>query len=192
MLGTRVILLIFYSRAGAALINPICQESATKDEHQTNMASPPSNTHFMRLALAQGRLAIPDCLPNPPVGCVLVKNNVVIAQGYTQAPGFHHAEAMALSRLTNDCSGVTAFVTLEPCSFHGRTPSCALALINSGVDKAFVALLDPDPKNSGVGIRMLREAGITVVVGLLAEEAAEDLADFLVGKPGGSSDRNDQ
>ena len=146
----------------------------------------------MRLALAQGRLAIPDCLPNPPVGCVLVKNNVVIAQGYTQAPGFHHAEAMALSRLTNDCSGVTAFVTLEPCSFHGRTPSCALALINSGVDKAFVALLDPDPKNSGVGIRMLREAGITVVVGLLAEEAAEDLADFLVGKPGGSSDRNDQ
>lgn len=151
-----------------------------------------SNTDFMRLALAQGRLALPECLPNPPVGCVLVQDNVVISQGYTQAPGFHHAEAMALSRLTNDCSGVTAFVTLEPCSFHGRTPSCALALINAGVETVFVGLLDPDPRNSGAGIRMLRDAGITVIVGLLAEEAAEDLANFLVTKPRGSSDRNDQ
>ncbi|WP_349294022.1 bifunctional diaminohydroxyphosphoribosylaminopyrimidine deaminase/5-amino-6-(5-phosphoribosylamino)uracil reductase RibD [Pseudomonas sp. MWU12-2345] len=170
----------------------MCQESATKDEHPSNMASPPSNTHFMQLALAQGRLALPECLPNPPVGCVLVKDNVVIAQGYTQAPGFHHAEAMALSGLSSDCSGVTAFVTLEPCSFHGRTPSCALALINSGVETVFVGLLDPDPRNSGAGIRMLRDAGLTVIVGFLAEQAAEDLADFLVSKPRGSSDRNDQ
>ncbi|HEX8596384.1 MAG TPA: bifunctional diaminohydroxyphosphoribosylaminopyrimidine deaminase/5-amino-6-(5-phosphoribosylamino)uracil reductase RibD [Pseudomonas sp.] len=156
------------------------------------MPSPHSNTDFMQLALAQGRLALPECLPNPPVGCVLVKDNVVISQGYTQAPGFHHAEAMALSRLTNDCSGVTAFVTLEPCSFHGRTPSCAQALINSGIEKVFVGLLDPDPRNSGAGIRILRDAGITVVVGLLAADAAEDLADFLVSKPDGSSDHNDQ
>jgi pyrimidine deaminase RibD-like protein len=99
---------------------------------------------------------------------------------------------MALSRLTDDCSGVTAFVTLEPCSFHGRTPSCALALINSGVDKVFVGLLDPDPRKSGAGISMLRDAGITVVVGLLSEEATEDLADFLVSNSGGWSDRNDQ
>lgn len=139
-----------------------------------------SNTDFMRLALAQGRLALPECLPNPPVGCVLVQDSVVISQGYTQAPGLYHAEAMALSRFTNDCSGMTAFVTLEPCSFHGRTPSCALALINSGVEKVFVGLLDPDPRNSGAGIKMLQDAGITVVVGLLAEEAAEDLANFLV------------
>ncbi|MCJ8207361.1 bifunctional diaminohydroxyphosphoribosylaminopyrimidine deaminase/5-amino-6-(5-phosphoribosylamino)uracil reductase RibD [Pseudomonas sp. RGM2987] len=157
-----------------------------------NMAKPPSNTDFMQLALAQGRLALPECLPNPPVGCVLVKDNVVISQGYTQAPGLHHAEAMALSQLKNDCSGVTAFVTLEPCSFHGRTPSCALALINSGVERVFVALLDPDPRNSGAGIRMLRDAGITVVVGLLAEKAAEDLTDFLVCGAGGSADCNDQ
>lgn len=139
-----------------------------------------SNTDFMRLALAQGRLALPECLPNPPVGCVLVQDSVVISQGYTQAPGLYHAEAMALSRFTNDCSGMTAFVTLEPCSFHGQTPSCALALINSGVEKVFVGLLDPDPRNSGAGIKMLQDAGITVVVGLLAEEAAEDLANFLV------------
>ena len=154
------------------------------------MTSLTSDADFMQLALAQGRLALPDCLPNPPV--VLVKDNVVISQGHTQAPGLYHAEAMALSRLANDCSGVTAFVTLEPCSFHGRTPSCAQALINSGVDKVFVGLLDPDPRNSGEGIRMLRDAGITVVVGLLAEDAAEDLAGYLVGNSSESSDRNDQ
>jgi len=144
------------------------------------MPSLTSDTDFMRLALAQGRLALPDCLPNPPVGCVLVRDNVVISQGYTQAPGLQHAEAMALSRFTDCRSGVTAFVTLEPCSFHGRTPSCALALINSGVEKVFVGVLDPDPRNSGTGIRMLQDAGITVVVGLLSDQAAEDLTDFLV------------
>src|SRR5471032_1077077 len=147
------------------------------------MASPPSNTHFMQLALAQGRLALPDCIPNPPVGCVLVKDNVVIAQGYTQAPGFHHAEAMALSLLTNGCSGVTAFVTLEPCSFHGRTPSCAQALVERGVERVVVGMLDPDPRNAGAGIKILQDAGITVVVGVLAEEAAQDLSGFLMTIP---------
>lgn len=68
---------------------------------------------------------------------------------------------------------MTAFVTLESCSFHGRTPSCARALIHIGVDKVFVGLLDPDPRNSGAGIKMLRDAAITVVVGLLAQEAAK-------------------
>lgn len=117
---------------------------------------------------------------------------LVKSQGHTQAPGLYHAEAIALSRLANDCSGVTAFVTLEPCSFHGRTPSCPRALINSGVDNVFVGLLDPDPRNSGAGLRMLRDAGITVVVGLLAEEAAEELAGLLVSNSGESPERNDQ
>ena len=143
------------------------------------MSPPCSNAEFMRLALAQGRLALPGCLPNPPVGCVLVKDNLVISQGHTQSPGRYHAEAMALNQLPGDCSGVTAFVTLEPCAFHGRTPSCAQALANSGVEKVFVGILDPDPRNSGAGIKILRDAGITVVVGLLAEEAVIDLADFL-------------
>jgi pyrimidine deaminase RibD-like protein len=97
---------------------------------------------------------------------------------------------MALSRLTDECSGVTAFVTLEPCFFHGRTPSCALALIQ-WVDKVFVGLLDPDPRKSGAGVSMLRDAGITVVVGLLSEKNTEDLAVFLVSNSGGWSDRND-
>ena len=177
-MGAYVVSLQVDSFRATAIPNSMCQDSATKNEYQSNMPSLTSDAGFMQLALAQGRLALPDCLPNPPVGCVLVKDNVVISQGHTQAPGLYHAEAMALSRLANDCSGVTAFVTLEPCSFHGRTPSCARALIHSGVDKVFVGLLDPDPRNSGAGIRMLRDAGITVVVGLLAEEAAEDLGNL--------------
>ncbi|WP_244158056.1 bifunctional diaminohydroxyphosphoribosylaminopyrimidine deaminase/5-amino-6-(5-phosphoribosylamino)uracil reductase RibD [Phytopseudomonas flavescens] len=149
----------------------------------------------MRLALAQGRLALPGCLPNPPVGCVLVKEGEVIGRGFTQPPGFHHAEAMALAamrlvskrqqaleRLPRDHTGVTAYVTLEPCSFHGRTPSCAQALVASGIRQVFVGMLDPDPRNSGAGVKILRHAGIDVVVGVLAEEADRDLAEYLIGK----------
>ena len=79
-------------------------------------------SEFMYLALIEGRKALPDCLPNPPVGCVLVRDGCVIAKGYTNPPGKNHAEAMALSLLPGPLTDVTAFVTLEPCSFHGRTP----------------------------------------------------------------------
>lgn len=134
----------------------------------------------MRLALAHGRQALPECLPNPPVGCVLVQGDRVVSQGFTQLPGLHHAEAMALSRLPPGSQGITAFVTLEPCAFHGRTPSCAQALVSAGVEKVYVGMLDPDPRNSGAGVRILQEAGIDVVVGLLAPEAREDLGRFLI------------
>src|SRR4051812_40296985 len=87
-----------------------------------------SQRRFMSLALAEGRKALPDCIPNPPVGCVLVRDGRVVASGYTNRPGQPHAEAMALSQLAGLLSDVTAFVTLEPCSFRGRTPSCALEL----------------------------------------------------------------
>lgn len=137
------------------------------------------NEQFMLLALTEGRLALPWCLPNPPVGCVLVRDNIVISSGYTQPPGERHAEAMALSQLTGSRKGLTAFVTLEPCAFHGRTPSCAKALINEGVEHVFVAMLDPDPRNSGTGIKILRDAGVSVEIGLMAEEAAADLNQFL-------------
>lgn len=142
----------------------------------------------MRLALAQGRQALPACLPNPPVGCVLVQGDKVVSEGFTQSPGQHHAEAMALSRLTVGCSAATAFMTLEPCAFHGRTPSCAEALVRAGVKRVFVGMLDPDPRNSGAGIRILREAGVDVVVGLLAQEARADLGRFLMGPLAGCVD----
>jgi len=136
-------------------------------------------TDFMRLALLEGRKALPDCLPNPPVGCVLMKDSQVITSGFTQPPGQHHAEAMALSQVSGDLSGVTAFVTLEPCSFYGRTPSCAKGLAARGINHVFVAMLDPDPRNSGAGIEILKAAGIKVSVGLLGEEALNDLTRYL-------------
>jgi pyrimidine deaminase RibD-like protein len=135
--------------------------------------------HFMHLALLEGRKAIPACFPNPPVGCVLVRDGQIIASGFTQPPGQHHAEAMALSQVTGDLSDVTAFVTLEPCSFHGRTPSCANALVARGIGRVVVATLDPDPRNSGAGIEILKTAGVEVSVGTLEHSAIEDLGPYL-------------
>jgi pyrimidine deaminase RibD-like protein len=134
---------------------------------------------FMLAALKEGRKALPDCLPNPPVGCVLVKGGQIIASGYTQLPGQQHAEAMALSKVSGNLSDVSAYVTLEPCSFYGRTPSCAKALIDRGIGRVFVATLDPDPCNSGAGIKMLESAGIMVEIGMLEKEALEDLGLYL-------------
>lgn len=140
----------------------------------------PSNSDFMQRALTEGRRALPACRPNPPVGCVLVRGHEVISLGHTQPPGQPHAEAMALAGLSGSAEGVTAYVTLEPCSFHGRTPSCAQALIERGVTRVFVGMLDPDPRNAGAGVRMLRQAGVEVIVGLLAEDVSRDLRTYLL------------
>ncbi|ART62616.1 bifunctional diaminohydroxyphosphoribosylaminopyrimidine deaminase/5-amino-6-(5-phosphoribosylamino)uracil reductase RibD [Kushneria marisflavi] len=120
---------------------------------------------FMRQALAASRLALPHCLPNPPVGCVLVSRGTIVARGHTQPPGHCHAEAHALSQLAT-ASDLEAFVTLEPCSFHGRTPSCAQALIDFGIRRVNVAMIDPHPLNQGRGIEMMRRAGIEVRIGI--------------------------
>ncbi|MCQ9425738.1 bifunctional diaminohydroxyphosphoribosylaminopyrimidine deaminase/5-amino-6-(5-phosphoribosylamino)uracil reductase RibD [Pseudomonas sp. LJDD11] len=138
-----------------------------------------SDRLFMNQALEQGRRALPGCQPNPPVGCVIVSHGVVVASGYTQPPGQHHEEAMALSRLAPGLDELTAYVTLEPCSFAGRTPSCALALVSSGIKRVHVAMLDPDPRNAGAGIAILQQAGIAVTLGLLEEQAGEDLGAYL-------------
>jgi pyrimidine deaminase RibD-like protein len=135
---------------------------------------------FMRAALQEGRKALPNCLPNPPVGCVLVRGGQIIASGYTQVQGESHAEAMALSQVSGDLSDVSSYVTLEPCSFYGRTPSCAKALIDRGIGRVFVATLDPDPRNSGAGIKLLEAAGVMVKIGMLEKEAIEDLGLYLV------------
>jgi pyrimidine deaminase RibD-like protein len=134
---------------------------------------------FMRAALVEGRRALPLCLPNPPVGCVLVKSGTIIARGHTQPPRLNHAEAMAMSQISGDLADVTAYVTLEPCSFQGRTPSCAKALVASGIKRVIVAMLDPDPRNAGAGIQILRAGGVDVSVGLLECEAIADLAPYL-------------
>jgi len=139
--------------------------------------------YFMRQALAESQKALPNCLPNPPVGCVLVKNNQIIATGFTQKPGQYHAEAQAIAHYQKVAPGpmqnVSAFVTLEPCSFHGRTPPCAQAFIENQISTVYVAMRDPDPRNNGKGITMLKEAGIHVIEGVLREPVAEFLKPYL-------------
>lgn len=119
--------------------------------------------------LAENGLYTTD--PNPHVGCVLVKNGEIIAEGWTQRAGFAHAEIDALAK-TADTHGATAYVTLEPCSHHGKTGPCCDALIAAGINRVVVAMSDPNPLVSGRGLRKMREAGIEVVCGVLEQEAA--------------------
>jgi len=130
----------------------------------------------MRRALAKAHDALYRSDPNPRVGCVLVRDGVLIGEGATQRPGGQHAEVEALDDARargHDVAGATAYVTLEPCSHHGRTPPCANALIAAGLARVVVAVEDPNPLVSGQGIARLRAAGIDCEVGLLADEAID-------------------
>jgi len=130
-----------------------------------------SDSVFMARALRLAEKARYLSHPNPAVGCVLVKNKKVIAEGHTLVAGQGHAEANALRQAGADAKGATAYVTLEPCSFHGRTPSCAHALVDAGVSRVVVATLDPDVRNAGAGMRVLEEAGVEISAGLLEGSA---------------------
>jgi diaminohydroxyphosphoribosylaminopyrimidine deaminase / 5-amino-6-(5-phosphoribosylamino)uracil reductase len=133
----------------------------------------------MARALELGEHGRRTAPPNPWVGCVIVRDGVVVGEGFHERPGAPHGEAAALAAAGDRAAGATAVVTLEPCSHHGRTPPCADALIDAGVGGVVVALEDPDPKVSGRGIARLREHGITVDVGLGSVEAARSLAPYL-------------
>lgn len=134
----------------------------------------------MRAALGLARRGLGMVAPNPAVGCVLVKDGRVVGRGWTQPGGRPHAEAEALGRAGAAAKGSTAYVTLEPCSHHGKTPPCAEALIAAGASRVVAAMVDPDPRVSGGGLARLRAAGLRVDVGLEAA-AAEDLnAGFLL------------
>ena len=128
-----------------------------------------SDIHFMKIALRLARRGLGTVWPNPAVGCVLVKNNQIIATGWTQAGGRPHAEAHALSK-TQNTQGATAYVTLEPCAHHGKTPPCAHALINAGIEHVIIGCTDPDPRVAGKGIEILKNAGIKVTTSVLENE----------------------
>ena len=125
----------------------------------------------MRAALALARRGLGNAWPNPAVGCVLVKDGRVIGRGWTQPGGRPHAETEALRRAGKAARGATAYVTLEPCSHHGRTPPCCEALAGAGITRVVMAMRDPDPRVNGRGLAMLRGAGIVVEEGLLEAEA---------------------
>ncbi len=134
---------------------------------------------FMEHAIEIGRSGRFWSTPNPPVGCVLVDHDRIVATGFTHPAGQAHAEVMALQGI-DDARGMTAYVTLEPCSHQGRTPPCVGALIDAGIGRVIVALEDPNPAVSGQGIAALREAGIAVEVGLLGDRVESDLQGFLL------------
>lgn len=138
-------------------------------------------THLARRGL--GRV-----WPNPAVGCVLVKDGRLLGRGWTQPGGRPHAETMALEQAratAGGAAGATAYVSLEPCAHHGRTPPCADALIAAGIARVVAPMEDPDPRVSGKGFAALREAGVAVEIGLMAPEAAEANAGFLMRQRAG-------
>ena len=128
---------------------------------------------FMARALRLAELGLYSSTPNPRVGCVIVKDGVFVSEGWHRRAGEAHAEVHALNAAGEHARGATAYVTLEPCSHHGRTPPCANALIAAGVSRVVAAMQDPNPQVSGTGLAVLREAGIAVDCGVLESEARE-------------------
>lgn len=133
----------------------------------------------MRSAIALARRGLGYTWPNPSVGCVIVADGRVVGRGRTAPGGRPHAETVALAMAGPAARGATAYVTLEPCSHHGQTPPCADALIAAGVARVVVACGDPDPRVDGRGLTGLREAGVAVETGVLADAAGETLAGFV-------------
>lgn len=132
-----------------------------------------NDTQFMSLALklaGKGRHGVQS---NPMVGCVIVKNNAIIAKGYHQNFGEAHAEINALSQINHRANDTVLYVTLEPCAHQGKTPPCTQVIIDAGVKQVVVATLDPNPLVSGKGIVMLEKAGVIVKIGLLENEAKQ-------------------
>jgi diaminohydroxyphosphoribosylaminopyrimidine deaminase/5-amino-6-(5-phosphoribosylamino)uracil reductase len=128
---------------------------------------------YMEQALSLAKLALGQASPNPAVGAVVVKEGVVVGQGYTQPPGSHHAEVIALKQADEQARGGVMYVTLEPCCHHGRTPPCIGAIISAGISEVHMAMLDPNPLVSGGGRDELERAGIKTYLGEHEEEAKE-------------------
>lgn len=126
---------------------------------------------YMKRALELAKLGEGSTSPNPMVGAVVVKDGEIVGEGYHQKYGGPHAEVFALEEAGEKAVGADIYVTLEPCSHYGKTPPCAQKLIDSGIKRTFVALVDPNPEVAGRGVKMLREAGIEVKIGLLKKEA---------------------
>lgn len=128
----------------------------------------------MQAALSLAARGLGQTWPNPAVGCVLVRDGAVIGRGWTQQGGRPHAETEALARarsLSGGAEGATAYVTLEPCNHYGKTPPCALALVEAKVARVVAACQDPDPRVAGGGLARLRDAGIEVTTGVCEAEA---------------------
>ena len=154
---------------------------------ETKIHDATADMRYMAGALALAERGLGAVWPNPAVGCVLVRAGRVVGRGWTQPGGRPHAESEALTRAGAAAEGATAYVTLEPCCHHGKTPPCTDALIEARVARVVVAMSDPDPRVSGHGIKCLEAAGVEVAVGPGSDLAARLNAGFLkriaLGRP---------
>ena len=132
-----------------------------------------SLSHFphMQHALRLATRGLGNCWPNPSVGCVIVKDNTIVARGWTQPGGRPHAETVALAQAGDAARGATLYVTLEPCAHQGKTPPCTDAIIKAGIKKVVVACLDTNPKVAGSGMAALKNAGIEVIENIARQQA---------------------
>jgi diaminohydroxyphosphoribosylaminopyrimidine deaminase / 5-amino-6-(5-phosphoribosylamino)uracil reductase len=145
--------------------------------------TPAEDARFMALALSLGRRGLGRTWPNPAVGAVIVRNDgagpVIVGRGWTQPGGRPHAETEALQRAGEAARGATLYVTLEPCSHHGKTPPCADAIVAAGIARVVSAMVDPNPEVSGAGHWRLAQADVLVEVGVGADEAVRAHAGHL-------------
>ena len=147
--------------------NSLAASAVTKKSSETSR-----DWRYMAAALTLAERGLGNVWPNPAVGCVIVKGGRVVGRGWTQPGGRPHAESEALRRAGAAAKGATAYVTLEPCAHHGKTPPCAEALIEAGISRLVAAMADPDSRVSGRGFESLKAAGIDVSIGLGGEQAA--------------------
>ncbi len=143
------------------------------------MTAQPDDAGHMAHALRLAARGLGKTWPNPAVGCVLVRDSLIVGRGWTQPGGRPHAEVCALKQAGSLAAGATAYVTLEPCAHHGQTPPCVEALIAARITRVVTALTDPDPRVSGRGHERLRSAGIAVTEGVHSDAASRLNAGFL-------------
>ena len=139
-----------------------------------------ADSQWMRAALMLARRGEGLTAPNPAVGCVLVQDGRLVGRGTTAKGGRPHAETQAIASAGRGAKGSTAYITLEPCAHHGKTPPCAEALIAAGIARVVIGLTDPDRRVAGQGIKILEQAGIPTTKGVLAEAIARQLAGYLM------------
>lgn len=139
----------------------------------TPLTTPQSDYAYMALALRLAEQGLYTTDPNPRVGCVIVRDGQVVGEGWHERAGTPHAEVHALQQAGEEARGATVYVTLEPCSHHGRTPPCADALIAADVARVVAAMRDPNPQVAGQGVTLLLRTGIQVEVGLMEAQALE-------------------
>ena len=139
----------------------------------------PADERWMRAAIALARYGEGRVAPNPAVGCVIVKDGVLVGRGYTAVGGRPHAETEALAEAGDKAKGASVYVTLEPCAHHGKTPPCCTALISAGIARVVTGASDPDDKVSGQGVKALKAAGIEVTQHVLHETIKVNLAGYV-------------